>query len=181
MRHSSIGHATDMDDTLKKAIDGGTMSCSHENCSAPYAAVMDKFSPSVCQCNCFSKTLTEEVVPIRFEAKVPAGTVESRPLSRKPKYIPRIEAATSAHSATGVKSSPSSSCRKRKKGNTKRGVTAASMQWRRYNVVNVFGGHTFPGELARKIIAGYMNPRVYPEISSSDEPSRLLVQPESGW
>lgn len=165
MRHNSIGHAADMDDTIKKAIDGGTTSCSHENCSASSAVVMDKFPPSVCQRNCFSKTRTEEVVPIHFEAKIPDGTEESRPLSRKPKYIPRNEAATSAHSATCIKFSPPSSCRKRKKGNTKPGLIAASVQRRRYNVVNVVGGRTFPGELARKIIAGYMNPRVYPAIS----------------
>jgi hypothetical protein len=33
------------------------------------------------------------------------------------------------------------------------------------NVPQVVGGRTFPGELARKIIAGYMNPRVIPASS----------------
>lgn len=33
--------------------------------------------------------------------------------------------------------------------------------------VKVVGGRTFPGELARKIIAGYMNPRVIPPSASS--------------
>ena len=39
---------------------------------------------------------------------------------------------------------------------------------RRATPVEVVGGRTFPGELARKIIAGYMNPRVVPGNTSCD-------------
>ncbi len=40
-----------------------------------------------------------------------------------------------------------------------------AVQQRRTIVVEVVGGRTFPGELPRKIITGYMNPHVFPAIS----------------
>ena len=43
-----------------------------------------------------------------------------------------------------------------------------SRRRRRTTAVEVVGGRTFPGELARKIIAGYMNPRVVPGNASRD-------------
>ena len=40
------------------------------------------------------------------------------------------------------------------------------------SVAEVVGGRTFPGELARQIIAGYMNPRVVPQETSHDPGNR---------
>jgi hypothetical protein len=40
------------------------------------------------------------------------------------------------------------------------------------SVVEVVGGRTFPSELVRQFIAGYMNPRVVPQETSQDPGNR---------
>jgi hypothetical protein len=92
--------------SLEKATVGGTK-----------RVVFDKPPLSVRQRKRLSNTQTA-VVPIRFEAKVPAasgsaGTDKYRPFSRKPKDIPNKRAATAFRFVVTDKSSPS--CRKRKK------------------------------------------------------------------
>ena len=101
---------------------------------------------------------TSNLIADLFRKATASGTMRShanRPVSSA-KNIPKKRAATAARSLETEKSSPS--CRKRK-------TNIGDLQQRQTIVVEVVGGRTFPGELARKIIAGYRNPRVYPTIS----------------
>jgi hypothetical protein len=102
--------------------------------------------------------VTSNLIADLFRKATASGTMRShanRPVSSA-KNIPKKRAATAARSLETEKSSLS--CRKRK-------TNIGDLQRRQTIVVEVVGGRTFPGELARKIIAGYRNPRVNPTIS----------------